>query len=1358
MDKDTRNTLRNVVTRCRQLLEEAVAQVLEGQYGVYASGRVEDAAKMDHLMPDELDIRGRIVAHLEHIQSGGFKPADAADQLIREIAFTHLNRLAAYKMMEPRGLIREAVSRGLDSQGFKFYLAYHPDDERLWSTGQQELAYRHFLVWQGEQFADEISVLFSPYDPANFVFPPQRVLDQVLDLINSAELADIWTADETIGWVYQYFTPKELRDKARSESQAPRNSYELAFRNQFYTPRYVVEFLTDNTLGRTWYEMRQGQTVLVEQCRYLVRRPNEIFLAQGENAPESDIDTSALSQEELLQQPVYIPYRALKDPRRLKVLDPACGSGHFLLYAFDLLATIYEEAWQNDLTDSLGMNLRDDYDTLDRLRCNIPRLILAVNLHGIDIDRRATQIAALALWLRAQRYYNDHTIDRKNRPAITQGNIVVAESMPGDRALLDEFVAQLEPPIDQMVKRVFNEMKLAGEAGSLLKIEEAIQDDIARAREEWERRFLREKTPQQMALLPDWVEKKLEQLTLFDVSKITDAEFFDRAEHMVLEALEAYAQRAENGYGLRRRLFADDAAGGFAFIELMRQRYDVVLMNPPFGANAKEANEYIAGTFPSSKQDIAYAFVERGLDILHEGYVGCIATRTGFFLATSEDWRTDILDYGSRLSAVLDLGYGVLDALVETAAYVVEKNSPNFWVVFIDVLQEIDKVPAIQHAISTNNSKSFHLVDSSNFRHLPNAIFAYWPPPSLLQVYGQSETFEPTWGVVKRGVATGDNDRFLRLIWEVHPKEIGPGSYWIWYAKGGEYSPYFIGTHLLLNWNNNGYEIKNFYDNNGRLRSRPQNIEYFFQPGLAYASRTTSGFGPRVLHSESGFDQTSNPIFLKPEIDKYAVLALLLTRPILGYVELAVGSGDTSQSGTAARDYTNGMVGTIPIPDLTNQQWNKLSELGKSIVRLTRCGLTFDEIAAEFIYPASFSYPGKSVRARLRNRVLDDLERALLILKATFEADEISLDAFGITPEARAFLDDFVGLHPYAYGTRESHDSNPARVLTKKSFWADRNLEVKAHRLQKHPSTIIGDNDFVEQRIQDLSSDGYLDILSYPIGLAFGRWDIRYAIGERPIPELPDPFDPLPVCPPGMLQNADGLPATETPPGYPLDIDWDGILVDDSDHPDDIIRRVRGVLEVLWGDRAEAIEQEACEILGVKTLRDYFRKSGSGGFWDDHIKRYSKSRRNAPIYWLLQSSRKNYALWLYYHRLDKDLYYKALINYVQPKLRLEQNNLTALRAQLAGAGVAGSEAKRLEREVEQQEALMSELQDFHDALEHAAQLNLEPDLNDGVVLNIAPLHELVPWKEAATYWKALLKGEYEWSTISQQLRERGLVK
>ena len=181
-------------------------------------------------------------------------------------------------------------------------------------------------------------------------------------------------------------------------------------------------------------------------------------------------------------------------------------------------------------------------------------------------------------------------------------------------------------------------------------------------------------------------------------------------------------------------------------------------------------------------------------------------------------------------------------------------------------------------------------------------------------------------------------------------------------------------------------------------------------------------------------------------------------------------------------------------------------------------------------------------------------------------------------------------------------------------------------------------------------------------------------------------------------------------------------------------------------------------ILGVGELRDYFRKPAAGGFWLDHVRRYSKSRRKAPIYWLLQSSKKSYGLWLYYHRLDKDLLFKALVNYVEPKIRLEEGKLEGLRGQRAAAGTSGREAKQLERQLDRQEAFLAELHDFRDKLRRAADLGLEPDLNDGVILNIAPLWELVPWKEAKATWEELLAGKYEWSAVGKQLREKGLVK
>lgn len=284
------------------------------------------------------------------------------------------------------------------------------------------------------------------------------------------------------------------------------------------------------------------------------------------------------------------------------------------------------------------------------------------------------------------------------------------------------------------------------------------------------------------------------------------------------------------------------------------------------------------------------------------------------------------------------------------------------------------------------------------------------------------------------------------------------------------------------------------------------------------------------------------------------------------------------------------------------------------------------------------------------------------------------------------------------------------------------------------------------------------DLIACCVGTVFGRWDVRLLGNEDAQSKRSTPFSLLPQLPPLSLKDSNESSLKSTPSNYPIHINWDGIGVDSPNHQVDLVGGVQAVLESVWKDRAETVEKEICDLLAIKNLRDYFGKAGKGGFWRDHIARHSKSRRKAPIYWLLQSANNNYGLWLYYHRLDKDLLFKALVNYVEPKIRLETNRLGTLRSQKAAAGETGKESKRLAKEVEQQEDFISELRDFEDKLRRAANLHLQPDLNDGVVLNIAPLHELVPWNEAQSYWEELLKGEYAWSSIAKQLRQKGLVK
>ncbi|HUP24849.1 MAG TPA: DNA methyltransferase [Thermoanaerobaculia bacterium] len=562
-----------------------------------------------HLSARQAFQRERIVAAIEHKRAAGMNAADAARDYLRDAAFTTLNRFVALKMLEARDLVQECITKGEQSAGYREFCGMAPGLPLL----PDSAGYRLCIESLFDELSTEVKVLFDRRDPSSVLWPKRATFEQLLEILNGTDLAGVWGEDETIGWVYQFFNGQEERKKMREESQAPRNSRELAVRNQFFTPRYVVQFLTDNTLGRIWDEMRDSRTVLSDYCEFMVRKPGEEF-----------------------------PPRPKKDPRELRVLDPACGSGHFLLYSFDLLLAIYAEAFtdpESPKSELTGRTLADDYASVDELRRALPSLVLAHNLHGVDIDPRCAQIAQLALWMRAQKAYRDYGVRRAERQKVRRSNIVVAEPLVADEQIAKEFLAKLgDALLGRVFKTLVDSMSLAGDLGVLL---------------------------------------RLEQLVVRQVQRGKTGDLFEPPEERIRAALDLFVREEGGRADTRRRLFTDDAAQGVGLLAVVEGKYDVVLMNPPFGQGSGRAKREFEKGYPRTKNDVFAAFVERGIELLApRGRVGAITSRTGFFLSSFQKWREEVLLRQAPPVVVADLGYGVLDsAMVETAAYCLEAKA-----------------------------------------------------------------------------------------------------------------------------------------------------------------------------------------------------------------------------------------------------------------------------------------------------------------------------------------------------------------------------------------------------------------------------------------------------------------------------------------------------------------------------------------------------------------------------------------------------------------------------------------------------------------------------------------------------------
>ena len=1252
-DQATRNRLQKFVGDARKLLSEEFTQQLQNTYGLDpVTGDIATLNDLPALSPTEQQTAKLLRDTLEHYLAASHKVdphKDKAlvivtlDRIVREQAFTVLNRLAALRMAEARQFVMESISQGYQSKGFQLYQRISASS--LGETGQ---AYQYYLFSVFDELSLDLAVLFDRYSSQGRLFPRETILLELLDLINHAELELLWGEDETIGWIYQYFNSKEERKKMRDESQAPRNSRELAVRNQFFTPRYVVEYLTDNTLGQIWYEMTKGKTTLVDSCHYLVRRSNEVFLKKGEFAPAIDSqDLSGLTHEELNQKSVYVYHRPIKDPRDIKMLDPACGSMHFGLYAFDLFVQIYSEAW--DIEEKEGKDffwcedgmprkpaLQEVYSTKSDFLADVPRLIIENNIYGVDIDPRAAQIAGLSLWLRAQKTWSDNSIKANERPQIQRSNIVCAESMPGEKELLKDFTSQIQPRVlGQLVEEVFDKMHLAGEAGALLKIEKEIQGAIDEAKSQKDENTLEV----QGGLFGENKWEVREGKRYYNFGDVSE-DFWGQAEQLILSQLELYAESATDNISGQRRMFATDAAKGFAFIDLCRNEFDLILMNPPFGECSKRAKSLINKVYPISKNDIYGCFITRAKDLLRaRGFLGAITSRTGFSLSTFEALRKDILNHW-QINSYVDLGDNVLDAaMVKTSTYVFQNNSALNSSVFIDLNTENDKGSSLLEEIN-GNFPSARILHQSLFNSIPGSPFSYWVDQKFLEKIISLDQLESDKNEreVRQGMATSDDFRFIRLVWEVPPESIGVTSHWVYFAKGGESTPYYSDIHLVVNWKDSGKEIKQYAaDRWGSATRTIKSIDRYFVEGLTYTSYTNIGFRPRVLPKGCVFSVAGMHIYLDSS-DPWFVLGVLNSSYASYFLGLI----------TDGRKFEAGYVKKIPIPANVDKGLEReISDLSRKMYDAMKLVYDYDETSRGYYKPPEFSSS---------NVMPNDFEGLL---------NNCVWKALGYSGQP-----DFV------------EDSKKSYIET----WSE---------------------------IYDSYSDKPND-LSWAVGVAFGRFDIK-AAGNDGEQFKPKPFDEIPNRQPGALNDS---------PPYNHN---NGILVSDFGGDNELPALVESIINEVGGSYTVDIKK-------------WLDKE----FFPFHLKMYTKSRRQAPIYWPIQVKDSSYTLWIYYHSINDQTLFSCVNDYIDPKNESIQKNLDVLMSK-------NNKSNEDQVHIESLVSLGEGLRNLREEILKIAEF-WKPSLEDGVEISAAPLWPLIqykPWrKRLKKTWDDMQKGKYDWSHMA----------
>ncbi|MBW1707833.1 MAG: BREX-1 system adenine-specific DNA-methyltransferase PglX, partial [Deltaproteobacteria bacterium] len=1048
---------------------------------------------------------------------------------------------------------------------------------------------------------------------ASRLFPRHRALSQLIEKMNASELEEAWEPgnEETIGWIYQYYNEPDL-EIFRGNSSLKVPPHLVAPRTQQFTPRWVVKFLVHNTIGRLWVEMHPDSSI-VEILGYLVPFDNET------------------------------PEREVKPVSEITVLDPACGTMHFGLVAFDLFSFMYREEMER--AGDPGWPEKPSVNT----EKEIASAILANNIFGIDIDLRSVQLSALTLLLKAKMLNPEVEILETN---LTCADIVLLNSDKLGRFL--EEMAFDRPIYGRLIKETWKILKDANEFGSLLRPEKEIQKLI-----EEEKKQLKKDLP----MFPD-KERYADAYS-------GDDDFWALLDAQIVQAFDEF-MRQYGDKDLGTRFFSNEAIKGFKLLNIMMQRFDVVITNPPYldsGDYNPNLKQFLGSKYPQSKRNLYSACIERFLEFLNDdGRLGIITGQSFMFISSFEGFRKDCLR-NNLIENLIQFHYGLFSARVDTAAFILRrelgaKERDNTVGIYFRLIKEPDSESkrkrfekALGRIKNGDHEPLLFRYLQADFNSIPGSPWVYWLKPAIRDLFSRHRTLG-SFESVKEGINTGDNERFIRFWWEVASLlGFDATKKYVPFCKGGPERKYYDKfDECVLN------DLLQMRPLSG---SRIFNTEFSFRQAIAFLSNSSTGFRARFIPDFGRFCSTGGRAVFPKNIQIFGLLGILnskfcdyLLKLINPTISIKVGDLNSLPIIRGGLDY--------------------VGNLTKEAVSLQKSAVKESEMSFEFIGPPAWETGVDDVAAR--NLRLADVECNI---------DEAVYRLYGISDKDRS------GIEAEISG-RDFIDSEPE----------DTDDEEKQ-----------GNDD--QQSASPLSRDSLArQWINYSVGVVMGRFDpgVEKALGR-------------------------GRFSAEAAAQLRNLADPDAILVMDEGHTDDLLTKVFEALSIMLGDKAASeVVKSVTDKEGPseELLRQYLDRQ----FFKLHIQQY----RKRPVYWFFQSPKKKYGVWVFHERLNNDSLFRIRTEYVEPKINLLDSQIAELKEKRDGA--EGREKRALEKEIGNFIDVLDDVREFSKRLEFIIEdRGYVPHIDDGVLLNMAPLWELIPsWqKEPKKAWEALERGDYDWS-------------